>query len=133
MPSDRSEERRWRTGGLALAGVLLALHLLGALNAAGNADFWRDVYWANEIAHGRQFPLGGPSIYGLMQLGPWWFYLLAVPLGLTGQVVAVAVFIELLAGLKYVLAWRLGLATFGPRFAFLFTGALAFAGWSTIP
>ena len=38
MPSDRSEERRWRTGGLALAGVLLALHLLGALNAAGNAD-----------------------------------------------------------------------------------------------
>jgi hypothetical protein len=123
----------WYVAGFLFSLLMLALHVAGGLHTAGVPDFWRDVYWAAKIAHGEAFPLAGPPIYGLVELGPWWFYVLALPVGLIGRASAAAVFIQLLAGAKYFIAWQLGTRAIDARFGLAFAGALALAGWSTIP
>jgi len=122
----------WYAAGFAFVLVMLCVHVAGALHSAGIPDSWRDVWWATKIARGEAFPLSGPPIYGLAELGPWWYYLLALPIALFGTVTAAAVFVQLLAGAKYLLAWRLGTRLVDPRFGLALAGSLALAGWSTI-
>jgi len=112
---------------------MLCVHAAAGFRSAGVPDFWRDMYWATKIAHGEAFPLTGPPIYGLVELGPWWFYLLALPIGLTGSVAIASAFVQVLAGAKYLLAWRLGTRFADARLGLAFACSLAFAGWSTIP
>jgi hypothetical protein len=123
----------WYAAGLAFSLLMLLVHAAAGLHSAGVPDSWRDVWWATKIAHGEAFPLTGPPIYGLVELGPWWFYLLALPVRVFGTASAAAVFVQLLAGAKYFVAWRLGTRLFDARFGLAFAGALAIAGWSTIP
>jgi len=123
----------WYAAGLAFALLMLLVHAVAGLHTGGVPDSWRDLYWATKIADGEAFPLTGPPIYGLVELGPWWFYLLAIPTRLFGNATAVAVFVQLLAGAKYLVAWRLGTRLVDARFGLAFAGALAIAGWSTIP
>jgi hypothetical protein len=125
--------RGWYAAGLAFSLLMLLVHAVAGMHSGGVSDSWRDLYWATKIAHGEAFPLAGPPIYGLGELGPWWFYLLALPVGLFGTVTAGAVFVQLLAGAKYFLAWRLGTRLVDARFGLACAGALAIAGWSTIP
>lgn len=123
----------WHAAGVAFSLLMLLVHAVAGLHSGGVPDAWRDLWWATKIAHGEAFPLTGPPIYGLVELGPWWFYLLALPVRLFGTATAVAVFVQLLAGAKYFLAWRLGTRLVDARFGLAFAGALAIAGWSTIP
>ena len=132
-PIDARHRRYWYAAGLALSLLMLLVHARAGLNTNGVPDFWRDLYWAAKIAHGEAFPLAGPPIYGLLELGPWWFYLLAIPIGLTGSVAATSVFVQLLAGSKYFIAWRLGTRIVDERLGLAFACSLALAGWSTIP
>ncbi|MEO5559738.1 MAG: hypothetical protein ABIO49_07985 [Dokdonella sp.] len=108
------------------------MHIAAALNSAGLQDFWRDFYWATVIAHGEAFPLAGPPIYQMFELGPWWFYLLALPVRLTGSVALTMVFIQSLAAMKYFLAWRIGIRLADARLGFAFAASLAIAGWSMV-
>lgn len=137
MPATRSYTsffaRGWSLAGLAFCLLMLGVHIAAALNSGGVADFWRDMYWATSIAHGERFPLAGPQIYQLFELGPWWFYLLAVPMWLTGSVAATCAFVQMLAAAKYFLAWRLGTRLADARLGFAFAASLAVAGWSTVP
>jgi hypothetical protein len=126
-------DARWRIAGLAFSLAMLAVHAVAGLHNAGVGDFWRDAYWATAVARGEAFPLAGPPIYGLVELGPWWFYLLAIPIGIVGRVAAAAVFVQLLAGAKYLIAYRLGARAIDARFGCLFAMSLGVAGWSTIP
>jgi hypothetical protein len=127
-----STDRRWRIAGLGFCLLMWGLHIAGALNSAGLPDFWRDFYWATAIAHGEAFPLAGPPIYQLFELGPWWFYLLALPVAVTGSVAMTMVFIQTLAALKYFLAWRIGLRIADARLGLAFAASLAVAGWSMV-
>ncbi|MEO7324591.1 MAG: hypothetical protein ABIW82_07160 [Dokdonella sp.] len=108
------------------------LHVAAGLNSAGLPDFWRDFYWATAIAHGEALPLAGPPIYQMFELGPWWFYLLALPVRLTGSAALTMVFIQSLAALKYFLAWRIGIRLADARLGFAFAASLAIAGWSMV-
>ena len=110
---------------------MLCLHVAAGLNNGGVVDFWRDMYWATVIANGERFPLSGPPINNLLELGPWWFYLCALPLWLTHRIAAASVFIQLLAGAKYFLAWRLGMRAVDAKFGLAFAVSMAVAGWST--
>ncbi len=122
--------RAWRAAGALFCALMLAVHVVAGLNTSGVADFWRDMYWATVIAHGERFPLAGPPINNLLELGPWWFYLLALPIWLTERIAVASAFLQALAALKYVLAWRLGTRLIDARFGFAFAASLAVAGWS---
>ncbi|HVT31123.1 MAG TPA: hypothetical protein VHE32_00635 [Rhodanobacteraceae bacterium] len=130
---DFAGRRLWYSAGLGFSLLMLGVHAVAGFHSAGVADSWRDIYWATRIARGEAFPLTGPPIYGLFELGPWWFYVLALPIAATGRAAAAAVFVQLLAGLKYFLAWRLGLRIADERLGLAFAASLALAGWSTIP
>ncbi|HEX6834880.1 MAG TPA: hypothetical protein VF132_15180, partial [Rudaea sp.] len=121
----------WAVAGAVFCALMLAVHVAGGLRSAGVLDFWRDMYWATVIANGERFPLSGPPINGLVELGPWWFYVLALPLWLTHRIAAAAAFLQLLAALKYPLAWRLGTRLVDARFGLALAVGLAVAGWST--
>lgn len=126
-------ERPWRIAALLFCFGMLCIHIFAGMNSAGIVDFWRDMYWASQIATGKQYPLFGPPIYELIELGPWWFYLLAVPTWLTGGVTAAAVLIQVLAAMKYFLANHIGARCVDARFGFLFAVGFCIAGWSTVP
>ena len=123
----------WWWAGLALSALMVVVHALAGMNSAGVADFWRDMYWATVIANGERFPLAGPQIYGLFELGPWWYYLLALPMWSTGSVAWTSAFAQVLAAAKYPMAWRLGLRIAGPRCGFALSAATVVAGWAMLP
>jgi len=123
--------RHWRIAAAVFCYLMLALHVAAGLHSAGVTDFWRDMYWSTLIAHGEHFPRAGPPINQIAELGPWWHYLLALPIALTGRLAAAAVTIQILAALKYFLAWRIGTRLVDERFGLAFAVSLAVAGWST--
>jgi hypothetical protein len=131
MPAPVPSLRGWRVAGAAFCALMLALHVTAGLHSAGVTDFWRDMYWSTLIAHGERFPLAGPPINQIAELGPWWYYVLALPIALTGRVAAAAMLIQIFAALKYFLAWRIGTRLLDARFGFAFAVCLAVAGWST--
>lgn len=120
----------WRIAAFAFIVLMYAIHLRAALNSQAVPDFWRDFYWASAIAHGEAFPLAGPQIYQMVELGPWWFYLLALPVRLGAGSAGTLAFVQLLAASKYPLAWRLGARAVDARFGFACVVGLAVAGWS---
>jgi len=124
---------RWRWAGLLLAIGMAAVQVVAGTRSPGVADFWRDLYWATSIAHGERFPWAGPPIYGMIELGPWWFYLLAVPVVFGGNAAAVSGLVQGLAALKFPLAWLLGCRLRGPELGFAFVVALVIPGWSLLP
>lgn len=125
--------RAWWLAGLAFCLGMLAVHVAAGLNSNGFPDFWRDMYWAASVAHGERLPLAGPPVYGMLELGPWWFCLLAAPMVFGGGVAAASAFAQVLAASKYLIAWRLGIRIADARLGFAFATSLAIAGWSLLP
>ncbi len=125
-------DRGWRIAGAIYCTLMLGIHIAAGLNCGGIVDFWRDMYWATQIAQGQHFPLSGPPIYELFELGPWWFYLLALPIRLFGSVTAASVLVQMLAAAKYFLARYIGTRWVDARFGFVFAVGIGVAGWSTI-
>jgi hypothetical protein len=116
-------------------GLLIALFAIAASTypyAALIIDSGRDLAWGLSIARGDAFPMYGPSLNGLWQLGPIWYYLLALPLMATGSVGATAAFIGLLAACKIPLAYRVGTSYAGAGFGLAFAAMIALPGWSTL-
>jgi hypothetical protein len=116
-------------------GMLLGLYLLAAASYAYAAliiDSGRDLAWGWSIASGGQLPLYGPSLNGLWQPGPVWYYLLALPLAVTGSVGASTLGIGMVAAAKIPLAASLGRHWQGPAFGLAFAAAIALPGWSTL-
>jgi hypothetical protein len=129
--SELAFERGWYWAGACFCALMFGVHIVAARNIVGIPDFWRDMYWATSIAHGERLPLSGPPIYHLIELGPWWYYLLALPILVTHSITAAAIFGQCLAATKYVLAWRIGMRALDARFGLAFCVSLALAGWST--
>ena len=96
------------------------------------ADAARDLIEAWRIVDAGEWPLRGPRISELAHLGPAWFYLLALPMALTGSVSATLLLVGLLAALKFPLAFACGRRLLGARFGLLFALALAVPGWSLL-
>lgn len=136
--SSSSGDRRFVTGGdpwlyagVAFCVLMFVLHVAAGLNSPGLLDSWRDFYWATVIAHGEAFPLFGPQINQMAELGPWWFYLLALPIRLGANAAVTMAFVQALAALKYPLALRLGTRIGDTRFGVACAISLAVAGWSS--
>lgn len=114
--------------------LLAALYALTAASypfAMLVVDSGRDLAWAHAIASGSDWPWLGPSLNTLWQLGPLWFYLLAVPLWLGAGIGGSALAIGLLAAAKLPLAYALGRRWQDATLGLAFAAAVALPGWST--
>jgi hypothetical protein len=109
--------------------ALVSVQLLAAWGSDGSYDTIRDMFFARQIATGAEFPLNGPLIGGIFHLGPGWFYLLAPAFGAAGMV-GVVVAIGVLIGLKFPIAYLIGLRMAGPRAGVFCALGLAIPGWS---
>jgi hypothetical protein len=107
-----------KSGTQLLLGSIL---VLGAWTRLSGLDLgWflqdqaRDGTVALGIVSGRDFPLVGPEAGGTFRLGPLFYYLLAIPYGLSADPKVGVAFQTLLALLSIYLAYRLGEDLFGP-------------------
>ncbi len=94
-------------------------------------DSSRDLYRATQISQFQHFPLMGPDIGGMFHTGPLWFYLLSLP-AFFGSLKGVALFVGLLAGLKFLFAYQLGRAIVDRRFGLIWALMLLLPGWQVI-
>ncbi|HSX58968.1 MAG TPA: hypothetical protein VLF18_02100, partial [Tahibacter sp.] len=78
-PSPAATPVRWHQ---AVVAALVLLQLWTAAGMAGTPDTLRDLYFAQQIAAGQQWPLTGPVIYNTLHLGPVWYYLLGAAMRL---------------------------------------------------
>jgi 4-amino-4-deoxy-L-arabinose transferase-like glycosyltransferase len=108
-----------RMAGIRL--LLASILALGAWTRFSGLDLgWflqdqvRDATIALEIVSGRDFPLVGPEAGATFHLGPLFYYLLAIPYGLSINPLVGLVFQTLLNLISIYLAYRLGKEMFGP-------------------
>lgn len=92
-------------------------------------DTARDLLAAWDIVQGVHYPLLGPELYATWHLGPIWHYLLALFLWVTHSAAWTAMLVAALAGLKFPLAYRLGIQCGGPVLARMALLAIALPGW----
>ena len=114
--------------------LLWTLYLLTAASypfAMLVVDSGRDLAWAHAIAGGSDWPLLGPGLNALWQLGPLWFYLLALPFWFGAGIGGTALAVGLLAAAKLPLAYALGRRWQDATFGLAFAAAVALPGWST--
>lgn len=111
---------------------LVTAHTAIYLHSASVVDSARDIYNAWNIAQLRAFPLEGPSLAGVLHLGPVWFYLLSVPLFFSSDWIGVALWAGLISALQYPLAYLLGRQIAGKSFGLVLAGLCALPGWSIV-
>lgn len=110
---------------------LMLLQLWTAAGMAGTPDTLRDLYFAQQIATGQQWPLNGPVIYNTLHLGPLWYYLLGAGMWLVPHPLTVPVLTAAIAALKFPLAYAIGRRYGGDRLGLLFALAFFIPGWTS--
>lgn len=113
-----------------IAGLML-LQIATAAGMAGTPDTLRDLYFAQQIATGQQWPLTGPVIYNTLHLGPLWYYLLGAAMWLLPHPLTVPLLTAAIAALKFPLAYVIGRRYGGTRLGLLFALAFFVPGWSS--
>ncbi|WP_223787193.1 hypothetical protein [Marinicella meishanensis] len=111
--------------------VVLALWALSVLPwfwSTTHLDIARDLVHANAIAQG-QFIGRGPIIGGLFYLAPYWFYAVALPLIFGLGWLAGLLWIAVLAGLKFPLAYHYFNRQGNPRAGLIACCLLFWLGW----
>ena len=116
----------------ALVAVLTLAYAGAYAWSAPNTDTADELMRAYEIRHGLAYPLEGPPLGGVIHLGPAWFYLTALPLWIHESWLAAALFIGLVCGLKFPLAYVCGRQLVDGDFGVLWATALFLPGWNTI-
>lgn len=120
---DAARRDRWLILGFWLVYVLAAIHTTLVTDTA------RDLIAAWDIVRGEHFVLRGPELYTTWNLGPIWYYLLALPLALTHSAAVLTLLIAVVAGLKFPLAYRLGTVFRNAETGRLALFATALPGW----
>ncbi|KFN51307.1 glycosyltransferase family 39 protein [Arenimonas composti] len=124
------------TTGERLLQVLLVVAALLQVAAfawfvPGN-DWARDLVAADAIVRGEGWPLRGPIVRSSFHLGPLWYWLLALPVGIGAGLAGSAVFVGALATLKVALAWRLGARLGGRALALPLAAFALLPGWNLL-
>jgi hypothetical protein len=115
--------------------VVLSLVLAYAAGYAWSTphtDTADELLRAYEIRHGLAYPVEGPFLGGALHLGPAWFYLTALPLWISDSWLAATLFIGVVCGLKFPLAYLCGRRLVDRDFGVLWALAMFVPGWTTL-
>ena len=108
---------------------MMACYVAGYAFSAPHTDTADEILRAYEIRHGLAYPLEGPFLGGALHLGPVWFYLAAIPLWISESWLSVTLFLGLVAGLKFPLAYWCGRRLIDSDFGLAWAVAMFVPGW----
>lgn len=116
-----------------LLAVLTLLAFAPTIDGAATMDYARDIFIAQRLLHGDEFPLSGPLLNGAaIHLGPIWYYVLAALLGITGgSWFATTFLVGLLGALQVPFAYLAGKALDGRNAGLMWAALLVVPGWIT--
>ena len=107
-------------------GLLMLAYCLPAAYATLWADTARDLGASLAFARGEAVPLTGPPINFGPRAGPAWVWLQAIPLPVFPSFTAVAMFVAVVASLKFPLLYALGRRHSGPALGVAMAAAAAY-------
>ncbi len=116
----------------AIVALLAVLHAAPFLITFIEGDFARDLDQATRIVEGSAWPTRGPVLAWTLNLGPVWYWLLALPLALTHSIAAAVAMVALLSALQFPLAYRLGSEVAGRAYGLAFAVFLALPGLASL-
>lgn len=111
-----------------ILGLIVAYAISYAFSAA-HTDTADEIWKAVGIRNGSAYPLQGPPLGGVLHLGPFWFYLTAIPLWIHSSWLSVALFIGLICSMKFPLAYYCGRRLWDHDFGVLWAACLFLPGW----
>jgi hypothetical protein len=114
----------------AYVATLVIAYVAAYLWSCPIQDTARDIHIGYLIATAKMFPLTGPILGSSIHLGPIWYYLIAVPILLFRSWLAVAIFVGVVASLKFPLAYFCGNKLLGHSFGLAWAAALGVTSWT---
>jgi 4-amino-4-deoxy-L-arabinose transferase-like glycosyltransferase len=117
----------------ASAWALLVTVIVAAANVAPAPfvtllpDTVRDLSHSLQLARGEAFPLFGPPINFGPHLGPVWIWLQAIPLFVVSSISVVALFVAIVASLRFLLLFEIGRRIGGARLGLCLVAGGCFA------
>ena len=106
-----------RKAAWALVFVIALAYVVAVAHGVTTIDVARDLFWGIEIANGRAWPLVGPPVGPFELLTAIWYYVAAVAASLSSSLTMYFAMLGALAGLKFVLMYRVALRWMDARFA----------------
>jgi hypothetical protein len=125
-------DKRPRAWDVVVLLVLVAIYAAGYATSATHTDTADELLRAWEISRGIRFPLEGPPLGQVLHLGPIWFYLMSLPLFVHASWLVAAIYVGVLCGLKFPLAYWCGTRLLDRRFGLFWAVALFAPGWPTL-
>lgn len=111
--------------------ILMSFYIAAAWWSMAHMDLSRDMRTALEIREGREFPMLGPIMGGHINLGPVWYYLLALLQALSGSWLGTMCLLSALASLQFPLAYLAGKCWHSRSAGLLWSFSLIVPSWST--
>ena len=120
--------------GPVLVGAFYLTYILSFAWSIAVPDTARDAFIAHGIRHGELWPLEGPvlGVPSAIHFGPFWYYLVSLPLWLSDTWMAFVLFQGVICGLKFPLAWHCGRRIGGAALGLAWAALLALPGWATM-
>ena len=112
--------------------LLAALYTAGYAWSAPHTDTADELVHAYRIVQGVSWPLEGPFLGNAIHLGPFWFYLVAIPLWISPAWISAALFVGAVCAMKFPLAYYCGRKLLDRDFGILWAAALFVPGWSSL-
>jgi hypothetical protein len=123
----------WGYWPMSIVLLLMAAQIAcGVATSVSSSDTNRDIFFAQQIASGKFFPLTGPDINGTFHVGPLWYYLLAPILLVASNAAAVTGFMAALSAIQFPLAYKLGERQGSRLEGILFVLMLAIPAWTVV-
>lgn len=114
-----------------LLALMLAFTALG-FAAVLHLDLARDLATAFDMRTGSEWIWSGPQLAGVFNLGPIWYYLLAVLQSIGLGVAGIAFTLTVMASFQFLLAYRAGACWMNRRTGLLWAIVLLVPGWHSL-
>jgi hypothetical protein len=115
----------------AVIAFLMLAYTAGYAFSTPHTDTADELMRAYEIRRGLAYPLEGPFLGNAVHLGPVWFYLVALPLWISPQWLAAALFIGFVCSFKFPLAYHCGRQLVDGDFGMLWAVCMFVPGWTS--
>ena len=117
-----------RKGAWVVVLLIVLAYVAAIAHGVMTIDVARDLFWAIEIASGREWPLIGPPVGPFELLSAIWYYVAAAAAVVSSSLTMYFALLGALAALKFLLMYRVALRWLDARFALTLVVAATLPG-----